>query len=303
MALLKKALVLAVTFASGICTVAAHAQAKKDIELNTDLMEATFMIKGPSGPGRKTLGTAFLMGRPFANNPRKARYVLITAAHVLRGIQGEFAILMLRRETETGNWIIDPFPLEIRAAGRPLWKTPPGVDVAVMYVRIPKTVASDIPLLPTTLLADDAMLSQFEIHPGDELECLGYPLGAMANPAGFPILRSGKIASYPLLPTGKVKTFLFDFRVFNGNSGGPVYFVQSGRNYGGAIHLNTVHFIMGLVTEQEFASVPFIEQNAANQNSMGVKRYPLGLGVVIDASLIRKAIALLPPPESVSPKK
>ena len=30
---------------------------------------------------------------------------------------------------------------------------------------------------------------------GDELLCLGYPLGAEANDAGFPILRSGKIAS------------------------------------------------------------------------------------------------------------
>ena len=79
------------------------------------------------------------------------------------------------------------------------WTRHPQADVAAMYIRLPVDVLPSI--LPTTLLAEDEGLKAYGLHPGDELNCLGYPLGAESNPSGFPILRSGKIASYPLLPT------------------------------------------------------------------------------------------------------
>ena len=56
---------------------------------------------------------------------------------------------------------------------------------------------------------------------------LGFPQGLSANPAGFPILRSGRVASYPLGPSTAFPTFLLDFRVFPGNSGGPVWLDES----------------------------------------------------------------------------
>ncbi len=52
---------------------------------------------------------------------------------------------------------------------------------------------------------------------------LGYPRGFAANAAGFPILRAGKVASFPLSPADKYPTYMLDFSVFAGNSGGPVY--------------------------------------------------------------------------------
>jgi S1-C subfamily serine protease len=104
-----------------------------------------------------------------------------------------------------------------------------------MYVRLPTT--ADIDFLPMTVLASDKELEELEIHPGDRLFSLGFPLGVEANEAGFPILRSGNIASFPLLPTSKTKTFLFDFAVFGGNSGGPVYFEDVNRRYRSSIKL------------------------------------------------------------------
>ena len=40
------------------------------------------------------------------------------------------------------------------------------------------------------------------------------------------IRASGRIASYPITPTSKTRTFLLDFEVFEGNSGGPVFLYE-----------------------------------------------------------------------------
>lgn len=271
----------------------ASGQSERDLELNTVLMESTFKIEGRNVLGQTETATAFVMGRPYPNEPTKARYVLITAGHVLDQMQGESAILHLRRKVDADNWAGLPVVMQIRADGRPLWTKHPGADVAVMYIRIPNGVS--IPLLPTDLLADDKMLSDFEIHPGDELQCLGYPLGLAANNAGFAILRSGKIASYPLLPTKATKTFLLDFRVFKGNSGGPVYFVQSNRTYKGKAMLGqNIHFIVGLVSQESL-----FQQQISGPYSAEVRQLQLGLANVVHGSLIKEAINMLPSPETL----
>ncbi len=115
-----------------------------------------------------------------------------------------------------------------------------------------------------------------------------------ANDAGFPILRSGKIASYPLLPTGQTKTFLLDFMVFKGNSGGPVYMVESTRTYQNLTHIGTVNFIAGLVTQERAYSEQLVGQYSAE-----LHQYQLGLAVVVHASLIKQAINMLPSPETL----
>jgi hypothetical protein len=279
-----------------------HAQAsappqdrpKQDIELNTVPMECTFMLEGKNAQGQTSIGTAFLMGRPSVNKPGTGRYVLITAAHVLSDMAGDTVTLHLRRKVTENNFAHVPMLIPIRADGHQLWTKHPDVDVAVMYVRIPNDIV--IPLLSTELLADDDMLSKYQIHPGDELECLGYPLGNAANDVGFPVLRSGKIASYPLLPTATTRSFLFDFRVFKGNSGGPVYLVEISREYQGVVHIGeTLHFIVGLVSEERI--LPQVTIGAYDQE---VRQLQLGLAVVIHSSLIKQTINMLPAPDTIT---
>ena len=249
--------VLSITVSSG-AGIRAEAQ---DTEFNTLLFQTTFKIEGPAEPRGVTLGTVFLMSRPIPESA-KFRTVLITARHVLEGIRGDTAILNLRRRTTTG-WQRLRYPIKIRDAGQPVWIGPDDVDVAV---------------------AHDEMLSQFEVNPGEELSCLGYPFGAESNAAGFAILRSGRIASYPLLPTESTQKFLFDFPIFPGNSGGPVYLSSNNRTYGGRMHTGeTVHFIVGLVTQQ-------VVENLTSEKER------LSLASVIHASLIKKAVAMLPEP-------
>ncbi len=255
--------------------------AMQDTEFNTLLFQTTFKIEGPGfESGTVTLGTVFLMSRPIPESS-KFQTVLITAKHVLEGIRGDTAMLNLRRRT-TAGWQRVRYPVKIRDAGQPVWVGPDDIDVAVMYVQLPESV--QIPIISTNILADDAMLSQFEVHPGDELTCLGYPFGAESNSAGFAILRSGKIASFPLLPTEKTQTFLFDFEIFPGNSGGPVYLSADNRTYAGRMHTGeTVHFIVGLITQQ-------LSENLTSSKER------LSLASVIHASLIRKAVNMLPDP-------
>jgi hypothetical protein len=275
----RKSVIIAILSITVSCGAGMRAEAQ-DTEFNTLLFQTTFKIEGPAEPGALTLGTVFLMSRPIPDSG-KFRTVVITARHVLEGIRGDTAILNLRRRSASG-WQRVRYPIKIRDAGQPLWIGPDDVDVAVMYVTLPQSV--QIPIISTNLLADDEMLSQFDVNPGEELSCLGYPFGAESNAAGFAILRSGRIASYPLLPTESTQKFLFDFAIFPGNSGGPVYLSSNNRTYGGRMHTGeTVHFIVGLVTQQ-------ISENLTSSKER------LSLASVIHASLIKKAVAMLPEP-------
>jgi hypothetical protein len=258
-------------------------------DINTILMQSTFKIEGPNGQGQSVQGTAFIVARPIPDHPLTALYVLVTAAHVLEDMPSDNAILQLRRRAN-GGWVRIPMPIRIRANGQPLWRKHPQADVAVMYVPVPGDAGLE--MASTDLLASDADLAKFEIHPGDELECLGYPLGLEANDAGFPVLRSGTIASYPLLPTATTKSFLFDFRIFKGNSGGPVYFTDRNRYYGNTTHLGeTIRLLVGLVSQESV-----MPEHIIGPYSEELRQLQLGLAVVIHASLIKQAIELLPAP-------
>jgi len=251
-------------------------------DIHTVLMRSTFKIAG-----KDSLGTAFVIGRPTPGEDKKSFFVLVTAAHVLRDIKEEQAVLFLRKK-QGDKFIKLPYPIQIRKGNQQLWKEHPKADVAVMYVTLPKE--ADVQLLPMSVLANNEQLERFEIHPGDVLSCLGYPFGAESNEAGFPILRSGQIASYPLTPTTEVQSFLFDFRVFGGNSGGPVYFFANNRTYGGKTRMGeTIQFIAGLVSQEKF-----LEEEIRSLTETRQAKYPLSLAVVIHAALIREAVELLP---------
>jgi hypothetical protein len=241
-------------------------------------MQSTFRIHGPikDKVGEISYGTGFLMGKPTSDASR-LYYVLITAAHVFEGIDGEFGTLTLRERHDDGSYTQRFWNVKLRDKERPLYVKNKDADVAALYVDMPDDL--NVSILPIGLLADDEILKKYEIHPGDELLCLGFPLFA-SSADGFPILRSGKIASYPLVPTETYKSWLFDFRVFNGNSGGPVYFVDHSRTYAGSTHIGEVlQFVAGLVTSQLIVT----SNNQALQ-----------LGSVVPSTYIRKTIDLLP---------
>ncbi|MEI7881337.1 MAG: serine protease [bacterium] len=250
-------------------------------DLNQSLMRSTFKFDG-----KDSIGTVFVMGAPSKDNPSVLRYTLITAAHVLEAANGDEATLHLR--VKNGDQFVRrPFIIKIRDHGTNLWIRHPSADVAALRISVPSEV--DIKIISTSgIFADDDFIKSTEIHPGDELFALGFPLGSEANEAGFPILRSGAIASYPLIPTADVKTFLFDFQVYRGNSGGPVFIYQMNRLVGAKLPTINICRIMGLVSQEKIITeqVQSLYENRQSQ-------YPIAAAVVVHASLIQETLALL----------
>ena len=205
---------------------AAESRAAPDWDLTVGLIKATVQIDQPSGPDRRTVATGFLVSAPRPDGA--PRTVLVTAAHVLTRMTEPEARIGWRVAQADGSWTFAPEPLRIREAdGSGLWTQHPERDIAVMEVRAPDAFARAA--IPLAWLADETTFDQWQVGPGDELMALGYPHGLSANRAGFPILRLGRISSYPLTPIRAFPTFLLDFAVAQGNSGGPVFWTPSAR--------------------------------------------------------------------------
>jgi hypothetical protein len=252
-------------------------------DINTILMKSTYRIVGENGK----VGTVFILAKPVSTGGNYN--VLVTAAHVLEDMTGDSAIIFLRRK-EGDKYIKTPYLYQIRQDGRPLWVKHLNADVAAMFIYLPKDI--DIYLATTELLATDDILEQYEIYPGRELKVLGFPFSFECNTSGFPVLRTGSIASFPLLPTREQKTFLMDFRVFEGNSGGPVYFHDTNwhkRGSGAITAPVEVQMILGLVSEQKV-----ITETTRSYMQESKQKYQLSIAVVVHAALIKETINLLP---------
>src|SRR5262249_2765875 len=170
-------------------------------------------------------------------------------------------------------------PLKIRDGAKELWIHHPDRDIAIISIEAPPAFAKAA--IPKDWLASDDTFSKAKLSPGDQMLALGFPEGLSANAAGFPILRSGRVARFPLRPAPAFPTFLLDFNVFPGNSGGPVY-VDTSLEHGVADATKPEGFIAGMLTQQ-------VELNSQN----------LSIGIVTHAKYIREALQLLDNPNAV----
>jgi S1-C subfamily serine protease len=235
-------------------------------DLSMELIHATVQLEQPLGDGTRTVGTGFLI--QSVGKDGAPQTVLITANHVLSKMPGGEARIGYRTENPDGSWSYSPQTLQIRdKAGGELWTHHPSRDVAAISITAPPEFAKAA--IPINWLADDDTFTKDEVGAGDEMMALGFPRGLAANQAGFPILRAGRIASYPIAPAKIFPTFLLDFSVFPGNSGGPVFMSGEARRRVGA----------GILTQQ-------VELNSER----------LEIGIVTHAKFIRETIALMNDP-------
>lgn len=246
------------------------------MDLAVELMHATVQVEQPLGDGTRTVGTGFLISDPTPDG--RPRTVLITANHVLQGMPGGTARIGYRLQNPDGSWSYAPQPVPIRdAAGHELWTRHPSRDVAALTITAPPEFAKAA--IPADYLASDDTFTRYKVEAGDEMMALGFPRGLSANQAGFPILRSGRVASYPVAPAKIFPTFLLDFSVFPGNSGGPVFMTDQDHRKQPAAASQDPQFIAGLLTQQ-------VELNHER----------LEIGIVTHAKFIRETLARLDNP-------
>lgn len=251
-------------------------------EFQRNLFYSVHLVKGPRANGEGVLGSAFFLCRPIPNT-QSCSYVLVTARHVLEEMVGDTAIIMSHVE-QAGGWATQEAPLKIRHNGTPAWMQHPTADVAAMYAPLPGMAS-----LPMTGdLADDKTIADIDLMPGDEVFILGFPMGVF-TPGAFPILRSGRLSSFPLVPQRQVGTFLVDFPVFGGNSGGPVYLLQKTRTVRNEFAFRSFFTILGLVSES--VNLEHVSQGLDSQT---LTRKSLGIARVVPAQFIRETIDLLP---------
>jgi hypothetical protein len=257
------------------------------MDLAVELIHATVQLEQPLGDGTRTVGTGFLISAPGPDGA--PRVVLITANHVFQKMPGASARIGYRISNPDGSWSYSPQSLKIRDGdGHELWTHHPNRDVAAINIKAPPEFARAA--MPLNYLAADDTFARYSVNAGDEMMALGFPRGLSANAAGFPILRSGRVASYPLAPANIFPTFLLDFSVFPGNSGGPVFVSRPPKADGpvkavdGPAGPETGDgFIAGLLTQQ-------VELN--NER--------LEIGIVTHAKYVRETIALLQDPMATS---
>jgi S1-C subfamily serine protease len=242
------------------------------VDMTVDLMSATVQVEQPLADGTRTVATGFLVSDPTPDG--RPRVVLVTANHVFDSMPSDEATVGYRVQSADGAWSFAPQKVEIRAEGKPLWTRDPDRDVAAIAIVAPPAFAKAA--IPLAWLASDDTLTKYQLAPGEEMMVLGFPQGLSANPAGFPILRSGRVASYPLGPSAAYPTFLLDFRVFPGNSGGPVWLDEAPAAEASG---QRIQFIAGMLTQQ-------VQKGGQN----------LEIGIVIQAQFIRDTLALLDAP-------
>ena len=251
------------------------------VDMALELIHATVQLEQPLGDGTRTVGTGFLIAAPGPDG--EPRTVLITAQHVFQKMPGANARIGYRIANADGSWSYSPQPLKIRdGEGHELWTHHPGRDVAAIAIKAPPEFARAA--IPLAYLASDATFQANRLNTGDEMMALGFPRGLSANAAGFPILRSGRVASYPLAPADVFPTFLLDFSVFPGNSGGPVFVNRPA--------VAVVPVTDGAISAAEAAQdAGFIAGLLTQQVELNNER--LEIGIVTHARYVRETIELM----------
>lgn len=245
------------------------------MDVSVELINATVQLEQPLADGKRTVGTGFLLSAPTPDG--RPRVVLVTATHVLKNMPGAEMNIGYRVQGPNGAWKFQPQKVTIRVGDTELWARNPDRDIAAIVVQAPPEFAKAA--IPLSWLADGEAFKRYDLGPGDEMLALGFPRGVAANSAGFPILRSGRVASYPLAPSREFPTFMLDFSVFPGNSGGPVFMAGGLHRADGGPETLDKPLITGMLTQH------------AELNSERLE-----IGIVTQATFIRDTVALLDMP-------
>jgi hypothetical protein len=243
------------------------------------VVEATYKVTDG-----QTAATCFLLERPQPKG-EGTQIVLVTASHVLENFKGEEARVILRRPKADDEIEPVPWPFRIRDGNQPRWTKHPHADIAALAIAPPADLKPKA--LPTDLLATSDTWTQYDFEPGDFVRLVGYPHAMQfePNPQGYPTTRLGVLAGFPNRPTEKQRLFLIDVNVFEGDSGGPIYWLGDKP----ADRSPRPLVVLGLLHGQHFLNEGF-----RTVYQTGETRHRLGVGIGIHAANILETLEQLP---------
>jgi hypothetical protein len=231
-----------------------------------------------------TAATCFLLERPKPDD-KGTQILLVTAAHVLENFKGEQVRLILRKPKGPDEIEMMTWPFRIRNGDKPVWVKHRETDVAALAIDPPAELRPKT--LPVDILATADAWKTIDFEPGDLIRLVGYPHAMLFEPnsQGYPTTRLGAIAGFPLKPSEKSRMFLIDCNVFEGDSGGPIYFLGEKPADGGPRPL----LILGLLHGQHF-----LNENIRTAYQTGEFRHRFGIGMVVYSLSIIETINQVP---------
>lgn len=222
----------------------------------------------------KQSATAFFVSRETESPPSRS-LVLVTAAHAYSDGDAAECRMILRKETSDKVVSRVEEPFDIGKSDALTWKRHPVQDVAVVVVTLPEGVVvrpfrlDQIPETSKTPKPPSGL--------GKDVWIPCYPAKLEADAFGFPVLRRGSLAT-PASPRASGGMVLVDVNTFGGDSGAPVVLCNENQ-------LTVVGLVTGMQRQTDRMSLPFEERTTHT---------PLGLAIVVPASVIRETIDLLP---------
>ena len=203
--------------------------------------------------------------------------VLVTAAHVLEKMTGDECRFVYRRPRSDGTFARREFPIKIREDQRELWTRHAKADVAALRIELPDGHGVQ-PIVREQIL-DTSSCDDCGLQLGDAVWVLGYPAQLESSRSGFPVLRRGTVASFPLKESDKTRTFMVDYTTFRGDSGGPVFRRNLGKDE------SSGPTIVGLIHGQHRETT-----KSFTPNEERTVHRPMGLAIVVHAKFINETI-------------
>jgi hypothetical protein len=203
------------------------------------------------------------------------RHVLVSAAHVFRGLNGPTGTVALRTKSETGESIRKDTTLKIREGDKPLWAQHPELDVAA--IEMPLAPEFDVEPFLYRHLADAAAVETRKVRVGQDVFIPCFPAKVEANSSGWPVLRKGILSTHPLHPVSRVKTMFVDYSHFGGDSGAPVIAQRDQEPL-------VVGLVFAMLRQTDKSSSTFEERTTHT---------PLGLAQTVQAAYVRDTIDAL----------
>lgn len=214
----------------------------------------------------------------------------ITARHVLDSIKSDSARLFLRKKTDSANYEVVPWTIQLRRNGRPFYKVHPdsSIDLAGMRTDLPSGIQFELKNVGKSFLATDRDFKNYEVHPGTHVIFVGYPLRLVSPRGNFPLARSGIIASYPLTPLRENPRFYVDGPVFEGNSGSPVLLDEPLKVSSDGLEYGVVPLVLGIMTRSTR-----ITEEIHSFREFAVKEHDIYLAEVVNSDYILDFVDLL----------